>query len=161
VDRGNSSITFSGTYGGNAMRGRFDSWRGDIRFDPGNLGASQAVITIQTGSARTGISELDGGLSSAEAFDTANHPTATFRTTRITHRGGNNYEAQGTLSLKGRAISLAVPFTLTIAGDRATFSGQTRIDRTQANVGMTTDPGASFVSREIGVDIAIQATRGR
>jgi cytochrome b561 len=161
VDHERSAIRFSGTYGGAPMRGVFGRWRAEIRFDPANLDASQAAVTIETAAARTGISELDGSLSAAEAFDTANHPTAVFRTTRIRHLGGDNYEARGTLTLKGRALDVTAPFTLTIASDRATVSGRTSIDRTQANVGMTTDPGASFVSREIAVDFAIQATRNR
>ncbi len=159
VDRAASSIRFTGTHAGVPFEGRFGQWRADIRFDPANLDASSARVTIQTGSASDGVALHDQSLPGAEWFDVANHPTAIFRTTSIRARGDGAYEARGTLTIKGRAIDTRLPFTLRIAGDRAIMEGTATIDRRDADLGMESDPDAEYVSREIGVRVRVEATR--
>lgn len=154
-----SSIRFSGTHAGVAFEGRFASWRADIRFDPDNLEQSSAVVTINTASASDGVPLHDQTLPGADWFDAANHPSATFRTSSIRSRGGNAYEARGTLTIKGRPIEVRLPFTLTLSGDRATMDGALSIDRGDANLGMASDPDAEFVSHEIAVRVHVEAQR--
>ncbi len=154
-----SSIRFSGTHAGVAFEGRFASWRADIRFDPNNLEQSSAVVTINTASASDGVPLHDQSLPQQEWFDAANHPTATFRTSAIRSRGGNAYEARGTLTVKGRPIALRLPFTLTLSGNRASMDGSLSIDRKDANLGMASDPDAEYVSREIAVRVHVEAQR--
>lgn len=159
VSRAQSAIRFSGEHAGVAFNGQFARWRADIRFDPNNLDASRATVTIETGSASDGVALHDQSLPQAEWFNAAEHPTAVFRTTRIRHRGGNEYEARGQLTIKGRAIDIDMPFTLTIEGERATMSGRAEIDRREADLGMSSDPDAEYVSREIAVSVRVVATR--
>lgn len=154
-----SEIAFSGTHAAVAFRGVFQRWRADIRFDPENLGASRVNVTIETASARDGVSLHEQSLGQDEWFDVADHPAATFRTTRIRHGEGNNYEAEGTLTIKGRAHEIDLPFTLTINGDRATMTGRTRIERAAYDLGMESDPDADYVSRRIGIEVRVEATR--
>jgi cytochrome b561/polyisoprenoid-binding protein YceI len=159
VNRGASSIAFTGTHAGVPFEGRFSQWRADIRFDPNNLGASAAIVTIQTASASDGVALHDQSLPGGEWFDVANHPTATFRTTSIRARGDGAYEARGTLTIKGRAIDTRLPFTLRIDGDRAVMEGATSVERREANLGMASDPDAEYVSEEIGIRVRVEATR--
>jgi cytochrome b561/polyisoprenoid-binding protein YceI len=161
VDRAASSIAFSGTHAGIAFEGRFRVWRADIRFDPNDLERSSASVTIETGSASDGVALHDQTLTGGEWFDVANHPNASFRTTSIRARGGNAYEARGTLTIKGRPMEARLPFTLTISGGRATMDGALSIDRRDANLGMASDPDAEYVSREIAVRVHVEATRAR
>jgi len=159
IDQGASSIRFSGTHAGVNFNGAFARWSADIRFDPNNLDDSTATVTIQTGSAADGIPLHDQSMPEAEWFDVANHPTATFRTTRIRERGQGGYEAHGTLTLKGRGLDIGLPFTLRIDGNRAVMDGNVEIDRRDADLGMESDPDAEYVSREIGVRVHVEATR--
>lgn len=154
-----SSIGFSGVHAGTPFQGRFGAWRADIRFDPNNLSQSSATVIIQTGSASDGVPLHDQSLPQAEWFDAASHPNATFRTSEIRARGGNAYEARGTLTIKGRAIDARLPFTVNISGDRATMDGSLSIDRKDANLGMASDPDAEYVSREIAVRVHVEARR--
>lgn len=154
-----SAIRFSGVHAGTPFEGRFGQWRADIRFDPNNLDASSAVVTIQTGSATDGVPLHDQSLPGAEWFDAANHPTATFRTSSIRARGDGVYEARGTLTIKDRGIDVRLPFTLSITGDRATMDGTISIDRREADLGMSSDPDADYVSREITVRVHVEANR--
>lgn len=161
VQRNASSIVFTGEHAGVAFEGRFGAWRADIRFDPNNLQASSAVVTIQTASASDGVPVHDNALPQAEWFDAANHPNAVFRTSSIRARGDGVYEARGALTIKGRPIELRLPFTLRINGDRAIMDGTAQIRRDEADLGMSSDPEAEYVSREIGVRVHVEAVRAQ
>jgi cytochrome b561 len=161
VERGASAITFTGVHAGVPFEGRFATWSADIRFDPDNLAASSARVTIATGSASDGIALHDQSLPQTEWFDAANHPNATFQTTSIRARGDGAYEARGVLTIKGRAIDANLPFTLRIAGDRATMDGSARVSRREADLGMGSDPDAEYVSAEIGVRVHVEARRAQ
>lgn len=159
VAPGASSIVFAGEHAGVPFQGRFGSWRADIRFDPADLENSSATVTIETGSAADGVPVHDNALPGREWFDVERHPTAVFRTTSIRARGGDRYEARGTLTLKGRALDIDLPFTLALQGDRVVMDGTTQIDRRQADLGQASDPDAEYVSREINVRIHVEAVR--
>jgi cytochrome b561 len=160
VDARASEIAFAGVHAGIPFRGRFARWRADIAFDPDNLAQSRATVTIEVASASDGVSLHDESLPQAEWFDAARHPTAIFRTTRI-RRAGQAFAASGVLIIKGRSIPIDLPFTLTITGDRARMDGRARIDRAAADLGMESDPDAEYVSREIVVEVHVEATRAR
>tara|TARA_R110000782_G_scaffold182437_6_gene272680 strand:- start:15525 stop:16847 length:1323 start_codon:yes stop_codon:yes gene_type:complete len=156
VDYANSSIAFTGVHVGTPFRGSFSRWSADIRFDPDKLSSSQAIVVIETASASDGVTMHDNSLPGAEWFDVTRHPTATFRTGRIA-RTPDGYLAKGTLTIKGRAIPLDFPFTLTIENDRAKLLGHARIDRAKADLGMESDPQADYVSQEIGIEVSVSA----
>ena len=161
VERGASAISFTGMHAGVPFEGRFATWSADIRFDPDNLAASSARVTIATGSAADGVPLHDQSLPQTEWFDAARHPNATFQTTSIRARGDGVYEARGVLTIKGRAVDANLPFTLGIAGDRATMDGTARITRREADLGMSSDPDAEYVSAEIAVRVHVEARRAQ
>jgi cytochrome b561 len=155
---GASEIAFSGVHAGVPFRGRFTRWSADIRFDPEQLDASHATVTIETASASDGVALHDQSLPQAEWLDTAHFPNATFRTISI-RRDGAAFTASSALTIKGKMILISLPFTLAISGDRARMDGRARISREAANLGMDSDPDAEYVSREIVVDVHVEATR--
>lgn len=161
VNRGASNIAFTGSWSGALFEGRFTRWRADIQFDPDNLDHSSAVVTIDTASASLAVPYLSDQMPLAEGFDVANHPQATFRTNSIRARGANAYEARGALTIKDRAIEARLPFTLRIEGDRAVMDGTMSIEREDANLGMSSDPGGEYLSREISVRVHVEATRAQ
>ncbi len=161
VERGASAISFTGVHAGVPFEGRFADWSADIRFDPANLAASSARVTIATGSASDGIALHDQSLPQTEWFDAARHPNATFQTTSIRARGDGAYEARGVLTIKGRTLDTNLPFTLRISGDRATMDGTARISRREAELGMGSDPDAEYVSAEIGIRVHVEARRAQ
>jgi polyisoprenoid-binding protein YceI len=162
VDTGASAIGFAFTYddgGGEPTRfsGRFSRWRADIRFDPENLEASSAVVTIETASAADGVQVHDNALPTPAWFDAAGHPTAVFRTTRI-RRQGNGYVARGDLTIKGRTRSVDLPFTLAIDGERARMNGDLAIDRHDFGIGEDTEAD-DMISRDVQVSVRVEAVR--
>jgi len=164
VDRNASSIGFSYVYeddsGRSPFNGRFNRWRADIRFDPDNLDASSVVVRIETASARTGVPAHDSALPTAAWFNSAAHPNAEFRSTRIRARGDGRYEARGTLAIRGQTREVDLPFTLSIDGDHASVSGNTRIDRRDFGIG-SDDAGDDLISREIEITVRVEARRAQ
>ncbi len=152
VDAAKSSVHFSGTHAGVAFRGSFSRWQADIRFDPANLAGSHIGGTFETASAQDGVPLHDESLPQKEWFDVEQHPTASFRSTRITPK-----IVEGVLTLKGHDLPVAL--SLNLEGDRMTLSGRFEVDRAEADLGMESDANAQYVSRKIAVDVNIEAAR--
>lgn len=160
VDQSQSAIRFSGAHAGAPFEGRFQEWRAEIRFDPDNLAQSSAMVTVATGSARDGVPLHESSLPQEEWFDTANYPTATFRVEEF-RQTSDGYEARGVLNLKGRDLPVRLPFTLSIDGDRAAMDGEALIERDEADLGQSSDPGGDWVSKEIRVSVHVEAQRAQ
>jgi cytochrome b561/polyisoprenoid-binding protein YceI len=162
VDQRASALRFAYVYadesGESRFNGRFTRWRADIRFDPDALDDSAIVVRIETASAQTGAALHDNALPTAAWFNSSAHPSAEFRATRVTARGGDAYTAHGALTLRGQTRHVDLPFTLTISGDRAAVSGSTRIDRRDFGVG-NEDAGDDLISREVEISVRVEATR--
>jgi polyisoprenoid-binding protein YceI len=159
IDQRQSRIGFSTRWAGEAVSGSFRQWSGDIKFDPANLAASKAIITIQTGSAVTGMKEPDENIGGGDWLDARRFPAARYETTNIRALGGNRYVADGLLTIKGVTYRLALPFNLTIAGNVATMTGQATLDRMTLKLGLESDSSAAWVARETVVNVAVRATK--
>lgn len=159
VDPAQSRISFSTRWAGAAVNGAFASFTADIRFDPARLAASRAVVTIPTGTARTGQKDPDDNLPAPDWFNAKAFPNARFETTAIRALGANRYEADGRLTVKNQTVPVKLPFTLTIAGNVATMRGTATLDRIALGMGRESDPGAEWVDRAVQVQVNVRATR--
>lgn len=92
------------------VRGRFRQFTTDIILDEQNPIASHVDVTIDMASIDTGNEGRDAHLRSADFFDAAQYPTATFTSTNVTAVGGGEYRVTGTLTLHGvtRELTLQV-----------------------------------------------------
>ncbi|MFC5374534.1 cytochrome b/b6 domain-containing protein [Brevundimonas faecalis] len=159
VDRAASSIEFSGTHAGNAFKGRFEQWEAQVWFDPADLAGSKAVVTVRTSTAKTGDATQEGSLTGVEWFDPETYPTARFEAASFKALGGDRYEATGTLRIKTATVPVVLPFTFDEANGTAAVAGRLELDRTALNLGMTSDAGGDWVSKAIGVEIKVKASR--
>lgn len=161
VNAASSTIGFEASFdsgeGASPIRGRFERWRADIRFDPNNLDASSVQVTIETASASTGSSVQENALESADWFNSAASPNATFRATEFRRRG-DGYVARGELTIRGRSRNVDLPFTLAIDGNNASMNGSVTIDRRDFDIGKDAE-GDDSVSREVTVTVRVEATR--
>lgn len=90
--------------------GRFDSYSGTVRFDPANLGGSSIDVSVDMGSVDTGVKKRDEHLKSPDFFDAAKYPGMRFVSQRITSKGGNEYLAEGDLTIKDVTKRIQLPF---------------------------------------------------
>src|ERR1700761_1391735 len=97
-------------FGGlSVWRGRFDASSGTISFDK-DKGTGTVDITVDTSSIDFGHAKLNEHTKSAEMFDVAKYPTATYKGTLAKPSNGSPTEVQGQLTLHG----VTKPVTLTI-----------------------------------------------
>ncbi len=159
VDKAHSKLGFDSAYSGMKFSGAFNSWSAAIAFDPKNLPASKATVTIDLASARTGDNDRDESLPAPDWFNTGKFPKAVFTTTGITALGGDKYQAAGTINLRGVAKPATLTFTLKITGAQAVMSGQAVIDRTQWGVGQGQFADETTVPHAVTVKVNITAKK--
>jgi polyisoprenoid-binding protein YceI len=156
-----SKITFQGRMNGAAFNGVFRRWSADIAFDPKNLAASKATVSIDVGSAVTGDADRDQAMPTADWFSAQRFPKATFVTTAIKALGGGRYQAAGDLAIRGVHKPVVLPFTVAISGDTATMNGALTLNRTAFGIGQGRWSTKDVVDTSVTVNVAITAHRDR
>lgn len=159
VDKAASSLRFTSSMAGESFTGAFRRWDADIRFDPANLPASSVSATVDAASAATGNPDRDQALPTATFLDAPTFPKATFVAHHFTALGGNRYQADGVLTLRGVSKPLALPFTLTIQGGQARMTGQVAINRLAFGVGQGEWKAVTTIPAAVTVSVAITARR--
>lgn len=159
-----SALTFTATQSGSPVEGRFEEFEADIRFDPDEPAAGSVTVRIVMASATTDSADRDATIKSADLFNVADHPTATFAADRFERGAGENaFVAPGTLTLRGVSKPVALPFTLAIegAGPGATAraQGALAIDRLDFGVGQGDWKDTSLVANRVEIAIDITAVR--
>jgi len=123
MDPNHSAITFSSRFLGlSKVRGRFHLF--DVSLDIGPSATEFEVeASIDVASIDTGQPDRDTHLRSADFFHVDQHPTMTFRSTRIEPVDGS-YTMTGDLTLKG--VTRAVTLEVESNGLAASPDGRTR-----------------------------------
>lgn len=158
IDANNSHIGFSGSHAGTAFEGRFSSWQAALMLDAEAPEQSTITASIDTASASDGIPLHDQTLRQPEWFDVDQYPQAHFRSTRISRAGANRYQLTGVLQIKQQMIPVS-GLWLELGQDSASIRGQLTIKRSEANLGMESDPDAQWISEDILVDVLVRASR--
>jgi polyisoprenoid-binding protein YceI len=166
IDAGHSDISFRIRHFMSRVRGTFKQWEGTITGDSANWADASVTVTIQTGSIDTGNERRDNDLRSDNFFDAANHPTITFKSTRVESRG-TELIITGELTIRG--VTRPVVLTGQILGYQATgqgrarvgFEATARIDRTAFGVtwNRALEGGGVMLGDEVEIDLAVEATR--
>lgn len=82
------------------LHGQFNQTSGKITMDrEKNLGSVEA--TIQVGSVDTGMPKRDADLVAAPFFDAANHPTMSYKSSKVSYQGKDKATVEGSLTLRG------------------------------------------------------------
>jgi Uncharacterized conserved protein len=117
-------------------------------------------VTIDMTSVNTGFDVFDGHIQGADFLDTAQFPTATFKSKRVIFEGDQPVSIEGNLTIKG----ITHPVTLTITSffngphpmlkkDAIGANASAVISRSAFNAGQF----APAVSDEVILDIALEA----
>jgi polyisoprenoid-binding protein YceI len=117
------------------VRGEFTKLEGRLVLDDADPTRSTVEATIDVNSIDTRVADRDGHLKSPEFFDAANHPTITFKSTKVRKAGKNKLAVTGDLTLRGvtKPVTLDVTTTPEVKGmsgeTRRGFAATTKIDR--------------------------------
>ncbi len=159
VDKGKSTLGFSGSQTGTPFSGTFKAFDAQIDFDPANPSAGHALVTIDMASATTGDKQRDEAIPQPEWFDAKKFPQAKFEATGFKSLGGDKYEAAGTLSIRGIKKDVVLPFTLDISGNTATADGKLPLVRTDYGVGQGEWSTGQWVALNVDVTLHLVATK--
>lgn len=149
-------LGFKVSVNGEAVSGSFANWDADIAFDPDQLDKSSIKATIALASVNSGDSGRDEMLRGEDFFG-AGTPTARFTANRIRALGGNRYEAQGALQMRGVSKPVSLAFSLDITGKQARASGTATFDRRDFDIGMGQFSDTATISGNVTVDFAFRA----
>lgn len=111
LEKATSKITFEGTQMGAGFLGEFKNFDAKIFFDPAALDKTDITVEIDLSSVSSKSSERDTTVLNEEWFDVKTYPKAIFKSTSVKLVEGDNYEAVGTLSLRGVTKEVTLPFT--------------------------------------------------
>lgn len=152
-------LGFTASWSGQAIEGRFENWRAEIRFSPDQLETSSIRATVDLASVGTGDGQRDSSLKGSDFFDTAAHPAAVFTANSFRRAGDDRYEARGTLDLRGVARPVTLRLRLRIKEDRAEVRGTARIDRTDFGVGQGQWASTDAIAGKVDIDFSFSARR--
>ena len=140
---------------------RFDKATGTVTLDKAAKTAAVDIV-IDTKSVKTGSATFNEHIQGEDVLDTAKHPTATFKSTKVVFDGDKPASIEGNLTLKG----VTKPVTLTVTDFKAAphpmlkkdaigANATTKVKRTDFNMGKN----APYVGDEVTIDIAIEAVK--
>lgn len=126
----NSKIDFVGSKVTGSHNGSFQDFSGQIDYT-GNVETSHVNITIKTDSLTTDTADLTKHLKTADFFDVAKYPDASFVSTSIKAGGENgaSHTVTGNLKLHGVEKSVTFPATIAVTPDVATVNANFSVNR--------------------------------
>ena len=148
-------------FGYSTQLSKFDRTTGTVVLDKAAKTGSVSVV-IDMKSVNTGFPVFNEHIQGPDFLDTANPPTATFKSTRVVFNGDKPSSIEGDLTIKG----VTRPVTLTVTSFLAMPHPMLKKDAIGANAFTTikrSDFGAGKfapnVGDEVRIDIAIEAIR--
>jgi polyisoprenoid-binding protein YceI len=144
------------------VRGQFKEFTGEAVVDTADPAASKVNVKIQASSIDTGVADRDGHLRSADFFEVDRFPTITFESSAVRPTGGEGFELDGTLTIKGisNPVTLQGRFEgwgpgMQEGSTVAAFSAKTTIDREDWDLtwNMAVETGGFLVSKKVDIEI--------
>ena len=140
---------------------RFDKTTGTVVYDKEGR-AGSVDITIDTRSVSTGSALFNQHIQGEDFLDTAQHPSVTFKSTKVNFDGDKAVSIEGDLTMKGITKRVTLTVTRFVAAphpiqkkDTIGADAYTIVKRTDFNMGKY----APAVSDEVRIDIAIEALK--
>ena len=169
IDPVHSSVEFSLDYMGLSLyRTGFRTLEGTLVFDPAHPAQSSVTASIPVASIDVTNERLMGRLMETDLLGGAEHPTITFRSTRVQPVDAAQLKVTGDLTIHGITHPVVLdtrylgqrlhPFSKKMA---AAFRGETAIRR--GDFGVTwnaqVEGGGSYLGEQVSISLLILATR--
>lgn len=165
IDPAHSSIGFSVRHlMVSKVRGRFETFSGAITVAEDGTPSVTAEINVE--SVSTGNEQRDAHIKSADFFDAAQYPVATFRSTSV-RADGDDYVLDGDFTLKGitKPISLHLEFNGVNPGMGhgavAGFEASVVLNRKDfgVDIDLPLETGGSVVGDKVTITLEIEALK--
>ena len=165
IDKAHSEVEFQVRHLLSKVRGRFSDFSGSLDFDAEQPVSSSVRFTIRAASIDTNQADRDTHLRSEDFFAVDRFPALTFASTRVTPRGGGQFDVTGDLTIRDVTRSVVLPVTyLGTAKDpwgneKLAFEAEITINRKDfgLNWNAALETGGFLVGDEVKVSLSIQA----
>ena len=160
INAENSKVLFTGSKVTGKHDGGFKLFGGTINLVNDKADESSVSVEIDTVSIFADDPKLTEHLKSADFFDVAKFPRATFKSTRITAdaKDGNTHSVTGDLELHGQKKSITFPATITVADDSVTVKADFRINRKDFGI-VYTGPSDNLIRDDVALMLNVKASR--
>lgn len=156
----NSKIEFVGSKVTGSHNGSFEKFSGETIYQ-GAPEKSRVRITIDLTSVKTDAAKLTEHLKTADFFDVAKYPQATFESTAIRSGGekGATHTITGNLQLHGVTRSISFPATIGVSADAITVDASFAINRKDFGINYA---GAAddLIRDDVVLKLNVRATKG-
>ena len=155
-----SEIRFVSRQMGVNIEGRFRKWKANVDFRPTDLGKSKAQFEIDLSSIDLASEESESEAKRPRWFDTARFPFATFHSTAMKDLGGDRYEVEGKLTVKGTAQDKTIPIEVRKdASGNSVATGEFTIKRLDFDIGNGQWADPAVVADEVVVRVRMVLPR--
>jgi polyisoprenoid-binding protein YceI len=167
IDPSHSAVAFTARHMMvSKVRGRFGVNGGHIIVDP-QPEKSSVHAEIDAASVNSGDEKRDEHLRSADFFDTENHPTVLFHSTKVDDNKDGSFTLYGDLTLKGvtKPVTLEGEYLGSQASPwndtRVGFSARTQLNRKDWGIDFNAvlETGGVVVGDKITLDVDIEAIK--
>lgn len=167
VDPVHSSVAFKVRHLVSKVSGAFREFSGTIVGDPKEPSGASIAFTIKAASIDTLNPDRDKHLNSPDFFDAAKFPEITFKSTKITPKGGDKYDATGIFTMHGVSKEIVVPVTFgglakdPWGNERAGFSVALTLNRKDYGISFNKvlDAGGMMLGDDVEVSIELEAVK--
>ena len=149
-----STLVFASKYDGEVFTGKFANFTTTLSFDPAKLATSKLDVVIPLAGASTGNGDRDSTLSGADFFNVAKFAQARYTATKFRSLGGNQYAADGNLSLRGVSKPVTLTFTWT-PGAQPVLNGKATVKRLDFGVGTGDWADTKTIPNEVAVSTKV------
>lgn len=149
-----STLVFASKYDGEVFTGKFASFTTTLSFDPAKLATSKLEVVIPLAGTSTGNGDRDSTLSGADFFNVAKFAQARYTATKFRSLGGNQYAADGNLSLRGVSKPVTLTFTWT-PGAQPVLNGKATVKRLDFGVGTGDWADTKTIPNEVAVSTKV------
>ena len=158
IDTAKSRIGFSAEQTGKLVSGRIATWSGTIVLEPSDLTNARIDIRMDMRSASAGTKDIDDVMLGPNFLDAAHVNEARFTSSSVSRRG-DDYVAQGKLTIRGVTREVALPFRLKIQDGQASARGRLTIKRLDYGIGRNEWASTNYVADIVTIEIAVVASR--
>jgi polyisoprenoid-binding protein YceI len=166
LDPGHTVLGFSCKHMITRVRGRFTSFTGAIVVGDG-LDDSSVEVTIEAASIETHLAARDHHLRSSDFLLVEEFPQMMFRSTAVRPIGGNDFELDGDLTMRGVTNPVTLACTYEGSGPdtegKTIFAatGSTQIEREDWDMtwNQMVETGGLFVGKTVDISFEMVATR--
>lgn len=129
--------------------GTFKTVDAKLHFDPANLAASNAQITVKVASFDLGSPEYNKEVAGKDWFAAQEFPEATFVSKAIKMGPDARYDVEGTLTVRGKSKDVVVPMRYHAEGAAQVFDGTLSIKRLDYGIGQGDWTDTSIVADDV------------